>query len=385
MKQKIFGRIVVALLISGLGLSVVTNGFAVPSKKDVRVGAYYYIWWGLPTSYPNHWKEGVKYTPFLGEYNSRDQLTADRHILWAKQHGIDFFAVSWLGNWDWYDHRYIDQHNLKNAFLKAKQLSEFKFCLFYESEIVLNAALDAGENFTQIFINDMVYAAQQYFTHPSYLQVNGKPVLFIYNLPYIYDKLGNTSTRNLFDNLRQRISVYLVGDVGRGPSPNDINPNLLYSMNAVTSYFFSDPSKGWQKILEEAENYYPKWCSMMNPKRISFVPNAYPGFDNTAQNKSNSVILSPNETKFKKMLNTALINVDNNLKIVMVTSWNEWLESTMIEPSMEFGELFLHAVLEAKNQLPLRECNVIYFVVGGFSGVIATVIFYYLKSLRKCK
>jgi len=50
--------------------------YAVP---NVMVGAYYYIWWGIP--FNNHWKQGVKYTPFLGEYNSSDPQIADRHIL----------------------------------------------------------------------------------------------------------------------------------------------------------------------------------------------------------------------------------------------------------------------------------------------------------------
>jgi len=44
------------------------------------------------------------------------------------------------------------------------------------------------------------------------------------------------------------------------------------------------------------------------------------------------------------MLNTAIHCAENDSKIVMITSWNEWLESTAIEPSMEFGELFLHTI-----------------------------------------
>jgi len=356
----IFRRFCVMAITSVLTLSLVANGFAMVTEIDVKIGAYYYIWWGIP--FNNHWEQGVKYTPFLGEYNSSDSLTADRHILLAKDHGIDFFAVSWIGigTWvDWIneteDHTWdfdeIDW-NLNYSFLKAPHLLDFNFCLFYETKLVLENANLHDKNFTEIFINDTVYAAQQYFTHPSYLRVDGKPVLFIYNLPYLYENLSIPEVQRLL-NVTRDFNIYLVGDCGGGPSPPCADSPLLHSMNAVTSYFFSDPSKDWEKILEDAETYYPEWRSEMNSKGIKFIPNAYPGFDNTEhcewmQRTLNisctPVVLPLNETMFEDMLNTAIHCAENDSKIVMITSWNEWLESTAIEPSMEFGELFLHTI-----------------------------------------
>jgi hypothetical protein len=99
----------------------------------VVVGAYYYPWWGLPPPYENKWKGAVKGTPFLGKYNSSDSHVADQHIILARQHKIDFFAVSWFGVFDWYDHVMIDS-NLNDGLLKAQGLSNFKFCLLYETE-----------------------------------------------------------------------------------------------------------------------------------------------------------------------------------------------------------------------------------------------------------
>lgn len=333
----------------------------------VRVGAYYYIWWGIP--FNNHWNEDIKNTPFLGEYNSSNHTIADQHILLAKQHGIDFFAVSWVGKGTWVDwvNETVDHtwdfdeidYNLKNGLLKASLIQNFKFCLFYETKLVLENTNIHDKNFTEVFINDMVYAAEEYLIHPSYLRVDGKPVLFIYNLPYLHQNLTPPEeARGLFHLLRQRlasmdINVYLVGDVGGGPSPNNVDSTWLDSMNATTSYFFSVASKGWDGILKDAKTYYPKWRSEMNSKGIKFIPNAYPGFNNTGlKDVHKPVVLPPNEIMFKEMLTTAINYTDNDLKIVMITSWNEWLESTAIEPSMEFGELFLHTIYDVIPEFP---------------------------------
>ena len=90
------------------------------------------------------------------------------------------------------------------------------------------------------------------------------------------------------------------------------------------------------RISEYARTYYPEWRSYLNSSGISFIPNAYPGFNITE--------LPLNGTMFGELLNIAYDNVDYNLSMMMTTSWNEWEESTSIEPSLEYGEQFLHHV-----------------------------------------
>jgi hypothetical protein len=328
----------------------------------VKIGAYYYLWWGIP--FNNHWNECVKGTPLLWQYNSSDPEAADRHILLAKQHGIDFFAVSWMGRGLWIDWDFDDiDRNLNNSLLVAPHLADFSFCLFYETKIVLDTANREHENFTEIFLNDIEYAAQSYFRNPSYLQVAddncSSPVLFIYNVPYLYSNLSVSEAHGLLDALRQRsanlnFSVYLVGDLGPGPSPPDVDSPMLYSLNASTSYFFDDPSKGWDSILANCGQHYHEWRSIMNSKGMEFIPNAYPGFNNTGlKDVTQPVVLPPDVMRFKEMVNIASTCTDDPLKMVIVTSWNEWLEATAIEPSTEYGESFLHAIPEFSTYLLL--------------------------------
>jgi hypothetical protein len=351
--------------------------YSLEYEEGVKVGAYYYTWWGIP--FNNHWNENIKNTPFLGKYDSNDSTIADQHILLAKQHGVDFFAVSWIGKGTWVDwinetadHTWdfdeIDS-NLQNGLLKAPHIQSFNFCLFYETEIILHTYWQKPEkNFTKIFIDDMIYAAQQYFNHPSYLHIDGKPVLFIYNLPYLYLH-SPTPAQELLEQTRQQLTslgsdVYFIGDVGGGPLPSDVDSTWLYSMNATTSYFFSNPSKGWNEVLEDARTYYPEWRSFMNSRGIKFIPNAYPGFNNTGlTGVVEPVVLPNNATTFKEMLKIAINNADSDSKIVMITSWNEWLESTAIEPSMEFGELFLHTIYDVVPEFPSSTFLLLFMVL----------------------
>ena len=379
--------------------------YSLEYEENVKMGAYYYIWWGPlpPNGTRNHWNETIKGTPFLGKYNSNDSTIADQHILLAKQHGIDFFAISWLGNFDWCDHRYIDENNLRNGFLKAKQLDSFKFCLLYESEIILKSVWDLYVNynysnpnyprpadyFKSVFINDTIYAANNYFNHPSYVRIEDKPVLFIFNLPYLYNNLTEQVMHEIFDQIRLQLAsmggIYIVGDVGSNcVSPYEVNSSMLYSMNATTNYFFANAkaSEGWSNITEYARTYYPEWREVMNSRGIKFIPNAYPGFNNTGLSGvtlNTTVVLPNNATMFKEMLKIAINNADSDLKIVMITSWNEWLESTAIGPSMEFGELFLHTVYDVVPEFPSSTFLLLFMILA------MPIVIYLKKKLPKPK
>jgi hypothetical protein len=155
--------------------------------------------------------------------------------------------------------------------------------------------------------------------------------------------------------------IYLVGDAGSNASLDNrsINGDLNWfdPMDAITTYRYLDTSNRWHEILGNASANYPKWRSILNSKGIKFIPNAYPGFDNTEHSKwengsSEGVVLLLNEIMFKEMLNIAINNAGDDPKMVMITSWNEWLESTAIEPSTEYGELFLHEVYNIVPEFP---------------------------------
>jgi hypothetical protein len=347
------------LTLSLFSVNAVVNASAetATSSDHTRIGAYYYVWYGLNTSTRNtagmfhsNWENATS-TLFVGEYVSNDSAVADTQIILARLHKIDFFAVSWLGVFDWYDHLAVDDF-LQQGLLKAEHMKTFNFCIFYESEIVLSSVYNASKSndfFERQFAVDMNYANSTYFANPSYLRIDGKPVVFMYNLPYLFQNLGTLEVHAMLVNLTLDFSnkMYLVGDVGNAPSPANVAFQLsIFSdvLNATTNYLFSSPSKGWNGIIDDARQDYPEWRANMTEEGMSFFPNAYPGYNDTKENP-NSAVLPVNATEFGEFLQIALNNTDDG-GITMITSWNEWKESTAIEPSVELGDLLLDVVPE---------------------------------------
>jgi glycoprotein endo-alpha-1,2-mannosidase len=143
-----------------------------------RVGAHYYVW------YPANLREGYlrgtlrpAQVPALGEYDSRDPRIAERQIALATAHGIDFFTLDW---WPGQPER---NDAIDAGFLRASNLGSIRFCMFYESSalgdqqgngIVFDTATK------ERFVSDIVALARRYFAHPSYLRIDGRPVILLY-------------------------------------------------------------------------------------------------------------------------------------------------------------------------------------------------------------
>jgi hypothetical protein len=377
------------LVVLCLNVSINDSSRIVSATDNRKVGAYYYVWYGLDTSkgYQTNWENKTE-TPSLGEYNSSDPAVADQHIQLATQHKIDFFAISWLGVTNWFDHLAID-NNLKNGFLKAGNITDFKFCLLYETDIVIDSTYDycnkthynatsPAELFKNNFNDDMNYAAANYFNHSSYLRIAGKPVLFLYDMPYLCQNLSISEAHAMLADLRQRFAnnIYLVGDAGHGPNRTNLGFQLsdfMDILDAVTCYSFSSPLRKWSGILEDAEHYYPDWHSYLASQGKQFIPNAYPGYNATKEGINTT--LPVNVTGFGDFLQRAWDNIDSN-GIVMITSWNEWKESTTIEHSIEFEDQLLDIVPEV---VPEFSSTLLLLIV--LSATASSVLVYRKKYL----
>jgi glycoprotein endo-alpha-1,2-mannosidase len=299
------------------------------------VGVYYYPWHGGDNFHGRRYlREHLVpvQKPELGEYNDRKSEVIKQHLEWCEYAGIGLWVSSW-----WGPGRMTDV-TLKDYILKHDDLNEMKIALFYETS-------GRMPDFTDVknVASDINYMTENYFDHPNYFRIDGKPVLFIY-LTRVLSRNG--ILKNTVDIMRDAASkagfgIYLVGDqvFGKPPSSTD----QLALLDAVTNYDVYGSSGGRMYATQEkVDTYYQaqtEWRSMAHQVGTRFIPASAPGYNDTAVRDGHVPLsrkLSENDelgSLFKAMVHEAIKITDHETgNLFMVTSWNEWHEDTQIEP-----------------------------------------------------
>lgn len=302
--------------------------------NDLLIGVYYYPWY----SPERHWQEGFKGEPILGMYNSRDPIVISKHIDWATGHGINTFIISWWGPGSWED------VTLRSYILKNDLVKNINFFILYESNgrLDLNANLEDQRN-VRVFFTDFDYLAYNYFNNSQYLKINGKPVVILYLARAFKGNVsGVLSDLRTFLMERYHQDVYIVGDLVYWQDPaSEFEQARIRLYNAVTAYNMHTSVK---EILDNFEERliqkYGEWWNVLKRLGVGFIPSAIPGFDDSAV-RSVNIPLPKSPERFKKEIEIAKMYIDENLKMIIITTFNEWHEYTSIEPSREYGMNYL--------------------------------------------
>ncbi len=147
---------------------------------DILVGISYFAGWWEPL--PNKWTIlgqdwRVRYparVPLLGEY--KNQATMDREIAAAADHGVDFFIILW--------YPLTAAHEGGNAPLLNRAVREFmasprahrmKFMIEYCNHPPFIARSDSE------WKNEWFELLRAALVHPSYLRIDGQPVIKIHS------------------------------------------------------------------------------------------------------------------------------------------------------------------------------------------------------------
>ncbi len=307
--------------------------------SDYLTGVYYYPWysntWGheWPGQFVRDYLDPVQ-TPVLGQYDSRDRSVIRQHLDWCNQYGIDLWVCSWWGV------NSREDITIKDYIKPELTANDAKFAIFYESFILGQPPWEIDSNLETELINDYTYIANTYFNHPNYFKINNHPVVYIY-----ISGLYQGDYISAFTNVRQTISnlgydIYLVGDEINFGEPTD-HMNFL---DAVTSYIIL----GAQDYGIDTDFFgslgatFSEWENEANERNLKLIPVAVPGFNNrkAGQTSPNNSLVVPRQSTegasqtsyFEEYIKVGRPFVDSDLKLMMITSWNEWHEDTQIEP-----------------------------------------------------
>jgi glycoprotein endo-alpha-1,2-mannosidase len=294
--------------------------------------------------------------PASGEYSSRSAAIAADHISLAASHGIDFFSI------DWWPNRPSQNDAIDAGFLHASNIDQIRFCIFYNSfglgdrqsggGILLDAATKSR------FVTDMVTIARRYFGHPSYLRIDGRPVLIVYLSREMHGLLPQA-----MGEMRQSLSAegynpFVIGDeifwavieANEDPSApgrvtGDPQVSRIRLFDAITAYNLYANERPQDRGYGSATAFVPDSVALYRRYRgaggVPIVPGVIPGYNDGGTRLAADHFAIPRRwspdapegsffTESIERIGKPL--ADGKLRMILITSWNEWNEDTAVEP-----------------------------------------------------
>eukprot|EP00934_Nitzschia_sp_Nitz4_P002007 Nitzschia sp. Nitz4//scaffold27_size158506//100647//103643//NITZ4_002610-RA/size158506-snap-gene-0.202-mRNA-1//1//CDS//3329545518//2007//frame0 len=314
-----------------------------PNPPDnITLGAYYYPWWYKHFQVSNEGYLRRELYPRqeirLGRYDDTQASVIQQHLAWSEQANIKVWVSSW-----WGPRSSTDSFLRHLAFTDKVELGDHKIAILYET----TGRIKQDENGTYMYnknvADDFAYICQQqqYFSHPNYYRINGRPVVAIY-LTRLLDK--HEVLDDVVGIIRSKCDhydVYIIGDQVWGMPPTE----SLDHLDAVTNYdMYGNMKKPRYAGQDRVDAYFAKakkWKEYAAEHNASFIPGCSPGYNDRGVrlDKNNTALsrrLDENQeegTLLAAQLLQSIPLVDPGADyLLLVNSFNEWHEDTQVEP-----------------------------------------------------
>lgn len=323
-------------------------------RDSFLLGAVYLAWWENPCK-PGwfcHWSEvRADYakgttplgTPILGIYSSNDPLVIAKHIDWATGYGVDFFFFEFNGP--------ESASRRFPPFLQHPLMSDIKFAFCYYTRRLAEdtgslESIDLNDPSTYSLLeSDFEYIAKNYFPHPSYLRINGHPVVQLY---FTFAFKGDLSkpVAKLRDRMKELGSdIYLIGDqVSWG---DEIDINRLKVFDAISNANDLVPPTShpeWGADGRDRQEY-SRWQSAARRAGIELIPFAYPGYDDShLTDRPIGYGYVRRDAEFLSYTVKSAMQFADENRILGLVTFNDWGENTFVEPSVEDGFKYLQTL-----------------------------------------
>ncbi len=292
--SRVIAVIAVALLAVALIWSVRAGDSRTASVTEPVRAAFFYPW------FPNAWAQQgfdpfTNYTPTFGFYDSQDDAIIDQQLALADRANLDAFISSWWGPGHHTDAAI--QHILDRTNAIG---SSVDWALYYEEEGQSDPSVAEIEE-------DLRYMKANIFNKPSYMKIQGKPVLFVYA-----DGDGSNMAARWAQARIIHPDVYLVLKVFSGYRTDPNQPDSWHQYGPAVSY------------------------DDQTPNSVSVSPGFW--------KKGDGVRLVRDLARFESDVDRM---VNSGAFWHLITTWNEWGEGTQIEPDEEFGNDYIDVLCRA--------------------------------------
>lgn len=311
-----------------------TSRTEVTDLSGTYTAAFYYPWY----SDSRHWNEGYKQSPVLGEYSSRDPSLIRQHVSWASNYQLNAFFLSWWGPNSWED------KTIRDYFIPYADFGSIDFAILYETTgrlNIKNSKIDVSNRKNKNQLKDDInYLANKFFGSPGYMTINGRYPVFLY-----LSRIFTGDIEGVISDIRDQVDfpLYLIGDQVYWQSPlNSQSQAVLNAFDAVSAYNMHTSVSGINEdFISKVAEQYKKWREAAVENGTEFVPNVIPGFDDSAvRPDADHPVITRSTDRFSQFVKTVK-PLTTDIPILSVTSFNEWHESTQIEPAKQYDEQYM--------------------------------------------
>ena len=274
------------------------------AQRAPLVLAFYYDWFD-----ENTWTPAKVPDLPAAKYVSRDPGAIARQIDQARNAGIDAFVVSWWGAGNPTD------DNFKLMLAQANAASFHAAVDFEVTSPFYHSKADV--------IKSLKYLLSTHAPNSTYLHADGKPVIFFWR--------------------EQQYSVDDWRDIRNQVDPNHSSLWIAEGVKEQLPYLsvfdgFHLYSIAWAgDVAAELQKWSPRVHAYGDNK--IWVATTMPGNDDTRTHRAGSYVRDRRNGDFYRETWNAAFSTSPDW--IVITSWNEWVEGTMIEPSVTYGNLYL--------------------------------------------
>ena len=316
--------------------------------------------------------------PLWGCCDEADPKVMEMQIEEAVSHGVNVFIYDWY----WYDRRPFLEQCLNDGFLGASNNEKMKFYIMWANH-------DAGYTW-DVRLSDLLWRGgdpnvwlgsvdrhefeivahriiDNYFSRPNYYKIDGKPLFMIYDVDNLVKGLGGIeATRDALEWFRaetvkaghpgldlqltswgERMNNVSGVDGGKFLSTKEVVPALGF--DSITNYqfvHFCNMNRDYAEILPEVE---AEWTRMDKDYTVPYYPHVSIGWDNNPRFRGwiPHVCKNNGPEMFEVALRMAKNYVDSHnlpAPLVTINSWNEWTETSYLEPDTKYGYGYLEAI-----------------------------------------